>query len=312
MHEAANPSESGAALLAPRGRIVVVRLLILLGLAAWVFWPELRVTVDAIFASGDWSHSLAAPLLILLLVYQRRQRLAEALTSGSVWGIVVLALGLAMLAANLWPLDFTYLRLVALVPVCAGAVLATGGWRVLRWCLPMLLVLWLSLPIGARQYATLTIRPETYTLAATRLILDALPGVVVTQSGPDLDFARGEHRGTVALGEPRRGAALVVTYIMLGVCVAFARVRPAWQVVVLALLAGPIALLCNLVRLVGWGLLNIYARLPVESPWPRILASGCALLLAFGSFAVAAWVLAHLVEAVEDEPQVAEGDVSEV
>lgn len=291
--------------------LVVVRLLVLLALVVWVFWPELKGAVGGVFSSGEWSHGLVAPGLILLLAYRRRHALAAALTRGSAWGFVVLVLGLGLFAANLWPFDFTYLRLAALVPVCAGALLAVAGWRVLRLCVPMLVVLLLSLPIGPRQYASLTLRLEMYTTAAARIALDVLPGVAVTQDGPDLNFTAAGRSGTVALGEPRRGAGLLVTYLVLGVFVTFARVRPAWQVAVMALLAVPIVLLCNLARLVAWGLIEIYGHTPPGSAWPRVVASLAAVGLAFGSFLLGVWTVARIVEPVDDDEAASDGNAAE-
>jgi hypothetical protein len=283
-------------------RIAAVRLLVLLSLAVWTFWPEFRLASHDIFTSGEWSHALALPFLVLLLVYRRRGVLRAGLSAGSVWGVLVLVLGLGLLAGNVWPFDYGYLRALALVPVCAGAVLATCGWRVLKRSLPLLLLLWLSIPIGARQYAALIIRPETHTVAAARFALDALPGVSVRQSGTDLDFAIEGRSGTVALGEPRRGASLLVTYVVVGVCVVFAAIRPAWQVVLLAFSAGPIALVCNLFRLLCWGSIAIYVTPDPTSAWPRAASAIAALLLAYVSFAAVGHILAHLVEPLDDVP----------
>ena len=76
----------------------------------------------------------------------------------------------------------------------------------------------------------------------------------------------------MALGEPRRGASLLVTYLVVGVCTVFTALRPTWQVAVLALLAGPIALLCNLLRFLCWGGIAIYMDFDAVSPWPRAMS----------------------------------------
>lgn len=292
-------------------RIAVVRLLVLLLLTGWAFWPEYRLAAGIIYDGGEWSHALALPLLVLLLAYRRRAVLQAGLRAGSVWGVFVLVLGLGFLALNVWPFDYGYLRAVAVVPVCAGAVLATFGWRVLKRSVPMLLLLWLSIPIGPRQYAAVIIRPETYTVAAAHVVLDALPGVDVRQSGTDLDFTFQSRSGTVALGEPRRGASLLVTYVVIGVCVTFAAIRPAWQVAVLLLAAGPIALLCNLFRFLCWGGITIYAQPDPTSAWPRAVSAVAALLLAYVSFAAVSYILAHIVQPIDGAPARPEISVGE-
>ena len=153
------------------------------------------------------------PLAVVILLYRRRKLLADSLTGGSVWGLMLLLGGFAVLGASTWPFDYGYFRVVAVVPVLAGIVLTVGGWGVFKRCLPMLLLVFLSIPIGQRKYADLIITPETYTLAATHRALNALPGVVVDQDGVDLTFHRASGSGTIALGEsPSRGVVVFGVY----------------------------------------------------------------------------------------------------
>ena len=280
--------------------LVTVRLLVLGLLAIAALWPEVRQSVRMMLEDGDWVHGLIAPLAILLLVYGRRRALSDALTSGSVWGIVLLIGGLAFCAVNIWPLQYGLLRRLALVPIWAGLVLASCGWRVLWLSVPMLLLLGLSIPVGPRLQAALIIRPETHALTAVHKVLDALPGVEVARTGPDLDFTTPDKTGTVALGQPRRGASLIPAYLTIGVFIAGVRVRPFWQLVVIALVAAPVALLCSVARLIGWGLLEIYGDPDPLRAGPRILTAAFSLLLAYASFGVICRLLSAF-EANEEE-----------
>lgn|GEM_PF-1372612 len=280
-------------------RVALTKVLIMLALAAWMFWPELCQMARAGLESSDWAHTLAAPLLLLLLCWCRRQVLAASVTTGSVCGLVLILLGLGIYAVCTWPYDYGYPRQCALAPVTAGVVLAGAGWRVFQRCLPMVLLLWLSIPIGPRIWAALIIRPETHTLKAAQMLLDQLPGVNVRLEGPDLDFVRGMQAGTVATGEPRRGAALLFAYAAIGVFVTFARIRPMWQVILLALVAVPVVMVCNLCRIVAWGLINIYVNSNPFSPVPRGVSTVLALLVAYGLFAAFCGLLVRIV--LEDD-----------
>lgn len=307
-----SPNSLSVAVATPRGgvreppaelvRTALLKTFALLALAAWMFWPELCGIARTAWGNGDWAHTLAAPLLIVLLVLRRRRVLVAGLTRGSAWGLVVVLLGVALYAVCTWPFQYGYPRDMALVPVVAGIVLIGAGWRVLRRCLPMLLVLCLSIPIGPRIWAALIIRPETHTLKVARAVLDRLPGVEVRLDGPDLDFNRGPRSGTVAPGEPRRGASLLLTYAAIGVFVTFARLRPSWQVALLALLAVPVVMVCNLCRLLVLGLISIYANPNPFSPVPRTAAGTLALLLAYGLFAAASAVVSRLVVETDESP----------
>ena len=294
---------------ATEARTAVVQTLVLIALCFWAFWPEFCFIYRAATRNSDWAHALAVPLAVLILLHRRRTHLVRSLGKGSLWGIILVLGGFILLAASTWPFTYGYPRLAATVPVLAGIVLAVGGWRVLKLCLPMLLLVLLSIPIGQRKYASLIIVPERHTLAAAGAALDQLPGVEIERTGPDFTFTRKGHSGTIALGEPRRGASLLLAYAVIGVFVAFSRIRPFWQIAVLALAAVPIALLCNLLRIVTWSPVTIYAGASPTSLAPRAVAAVISLLAAYGLFVGLSAVLAsQVVEGEEDRDEPEDDD----
>lgn len=289
-------------------RRAAIQVLVLLVLCGWALWPQLRLIVRTAIHNSDWAHTLALPIALIILVIRRRQLLAHSVGKGSVWGLVLLLGGLGMLAISTWPLSYAYFRVLAIVPVLAGVVLATAGWRVFKHCLPLLLLVLLAIPIGERKYASLIILPESYTLSATRAALDQLPGVSVKLRGQDMAFTRDGQSGWIALGESRRGASLLMAYACIGVFVAFVRVRPAWQVAFLAASAVPIVLLCNLLRIVTWGLVVIYGQAGATSPTPRGVAAVVSLSAAYVTFGLLAALLSGLFTDSEEEDEEEEGE----
>jgi len=304
---AAAPRDSGDPW--PPPRVAILKFLVLLGLWVWLFWPELRDVCVMAPGNCDRAHALAIPVAILALVYRRRHHLRASLTTGSAWGVVLMLAGLGLYAASTWPFDFRYIQQLGMVPVLAGALLAVGGWRLVKRCLPMLLLVLLSIPIGPRIYARLIIAPETYTLAATRLVLDQLPKVKAELRGPDLYFRHGGRTGSIALGEPRRGASLLLASLVIGVFVVFAQVRPFWQVAVMAVLAGPVVMLGNALRVFTWGVVTIYGQAMPTSGAPRAVAAVVSLLAAYAIFGLMCAILSNLVietEQDEDDPRLEE------
>ncbi|MHC5002722.1 MAG: archaeosortase/exosortase family protein [Planctomycetota bacterium] len=249
-----------------------------------VFWPVLRSTITVSLSRPDSAHALAIIVMIGILVVQRRRLFADVCGPGSPWGLVLIILAIAGHALLTWPFSFAYPRFLAVVPALAGAVLAVGGWRTLIHALPMLLLVLIAIPIGTRYWASLIIRPETITLDAVRISLDMLPGVTVDLTGLDLTYERGGSRGTIALGEPRRGATLLLAFLTVGVFVTFIRVRPLWKVAVAALAAAPLVLLANYARLLIHGVVTIVIGADPLSPLPRAVATVLSLLLAYGLF----------------------------
>ena len=178
----------------------------------------------------------------------------------------------------------------------------------LRVCGPILLLFLLAIPIGNNVYATLVVRVETVTMTATRLLLNLLPGVDVVLRGADLSFDRAGTIGTIALGEPFRGASLLLPCLTVGVFVSFARIRPFWQILISAIMAAPIVLLCNLLRIVSWGIVTIYGRFGPTSPWPRTLSTIFALLAAYLIFGILLAILSSIV-VEEEEDDIVSGAV---
>jgi len=287
----------------PSAREALLKTAVLVGLCLWAFWPRLTFVVSTALSNRDWAHAMVAPVAVLLLVYRRRRQLAEGLTSGSVWGVVLLVAGFALHAAAIWPVPFGYLQDISFVPVLAGAVLAAAGRHVLKRSGPMLLLIALSLPVGSRIYASLIIPVETRTLSATRLALDQLPGVQVRLIGPDLSYTRGEASGTIALAEARRGASLLWASVFIGVFVVFARIRPFWQVAIMAIAAGPVALFCNFLRAFTWGAATIYTHAPPLSSMPRNVSAVVSLLAAYGAFALCCAALGRRVSDESGKPE---------
>lgn len=281
-------------------RTAIVKALVLLGLFVWAFYPQLRTIVESAWVAGPWTHTLALPVVLGVLLYRRRRLLANNLARGSMWGAVVLIGGVVCFALTTWPFSYGFFRLLSLLPVLAGGILAIAGWRVLKHCMPLLFIVMIGLPIGPRKYAALIIRPETITMKVTRVALDGLPGVAVSLHGPDLHFVHGDEAGTIALGESNRGVALLGAYALIGVFVVFARVRPLWQIIISAIAAVPIIFICNFGRIMTWGIVTIYCGCSSTSTTPRAVASVISLLAAYLLFGGLCAILSNIL--IEEEP----------
>ena len=280
---------------APSRGVIVAQLVVLLGLCAAVFFPQIPKIVGGVDDSES-SHALAVPVVIAVLCFFRWDALRQARSRGSAWGALIVLAALFLYAVATWPFNFEYPRRVAVVVAVAGILLVVFGWGVLKLSLPMVLALLLAIPIGMRIYAFLIIRPETITLSAVQATLDLLPGVFVDLEGPDLSYFGSQGSGTIALGEPMRGAQLFLSSLLIGVLVIFARIRPWWQLTLLGAATIPIVLACNYFRLVLWGLITIFGGTHPASAAPRTVASLTSLLLAYALFVLAAVITSKIVE----------------
>ncbi|MDY7109720.1 MAG: archaeosortase/exosortase family protein [Planctomycetota bacterium] len=287
------------------GRVAGIQTLALLLLCAVAFRSELGASI--LMAAGNWeaAHLLVAPVLILILLWRRRRKLVRGVEGASIWGPVFVALALGLWIVSTWPLSFAYPRRLALLPAVAGIILTVGGWRVLRLCLPMLLILLIAIPLGSRNYAMLTAGPGRQTLAAACAALDALPGVLIDRTGLDVSYIRGSVSGTIAPGEPVRGASLMLSFLTMIVFVTFMRKRPLWHLAAMGILALPLMMLCSFVRLFVHGLVTLYGGTDALSSVPRISAAVVSIVFAYGATVLVLWTLEKIVI---EERWPAEGD----
>lgn len=276
-------------------RTAMLQLALLLVVTAIAYLPDLMTVAEFAVRQAEAAHALAAPILVAILFVRRRDLLARSLGRGSILGVVLVALGLLVTFAALWPFNFGLPRYLAAVIVVAGAVLAVCGPRTLWHALPLLLILLLAIPFGQRVNAVLTRMPELLTIRITQAVTEALPGVLgATIEGPDLHYETASRAGTVALGEPARWAALTWSCLTIIVFVTFAVVRPAWQVIALAAAAVPIVLLCNFARVLTWCLATIYGGAGPTAGWPRVAAAIVALVAAYLATILVGGILSHL------------------
>ena len=144
---------------ARNARVALLQLGVLIVASALV----LREEAAGIFVEGwrdpEMAHLLVAPILIGLLIFLRRDRLREALSSGSSLGIVLMLVGILVWFVSGWPYNFLQPRRLSFAIMVAGAIVTTCGWRVLRLSLPMLVILMLAIPIGMRFLAAIIVRP---------------------------------------------------------------------------------------------------------------------------------------------------------
>jgi exosortase/archaeosortase family protein len=302
--EQINPStmqidRSGTFEKVPDRRGALIRLSILLGLWGWMFWPEIAQTMRLALGQSDTVHLAVLPVAVLLVLLGRRKEYLESLDHGSVWGVVIAAGGLLFFASMLWPFSFGYFRLMSLGVVLMGLVAAASGMAMLRRCLPILVLLVLAVPVGQRLYASLIIRPETYTVRATAGLLNYLPGLKTTVRGKDILYTRSDRNGAVALGESNRGARLLVSFAFLGVWVAVYRHRSRWRLLFVAIAGVGIILVCNLLRLLSWGVVQVYMWPDPVSLWPRQISAVVSLAAAYALFAAACTIRVRLF--VEEE-----------
>lgn len=272
-----------------------------------LFQHELERLVKT-WGTANESHGILIPAFSLYFIYQVRDKLRTTKGRPSYSGLLLLLAAIVGYSASII-YGFGYPRPIMMIGSMGGVALLLGGWSIMRYLwLPILFLLFaIPIPGALNEAITMPLRMLASTISA--LLLNLMPGVECEASGVIIS---GMHT-TIVNGIPNKvpvnlnvadacsGMRLLRTFVALGVAMAYMEHRPLWQR--LTLLAGtvPIAIFCNVVRVLITGLLHIYAGEDYATGTMHTLLGMCMLALAFGLYGLMAWVMNNMFVDLEEE-----------
>src|SRR5437764_5652818 len=107
------------------------------------------------------------------------------------------------------------------------------------------------------------------------------------------------------VAEACAGLRSLMTFITVGVAVAFLSARPLWQKIIITVSAIPIAIFCNVMRVAGQGLLDHYISRQLSESFAHQFVGLVMLVPAFFMILLVGWILDHLfVEEVDEDASV--------
>ncbi len=206
--------------------------------------------------AGDWwndpnnSHGVLIPPLAAYFAWHKRRRFAaEPIQPATAVGFTVVLGSLLIYFVGRLGAEF-FLTRVSLVALMTGLILAFLGWKRLRVMAFPLAFLLLAIPIPALIFNTVSIPLQALAsdMSAGTLNFCDVP---VLQEGNVLQLA------TTSLGvaEACSGLRSLVSLIALAVILGYLRWRGLGQRILLVVLAVPVALLLNVVRITVTGII---------------------------------------------------------
>lgn len=226
-----------------------------------LFWPLLlRQHWFSKGAPDDWGHAYIVPLISLYAIWQLRDRIFT-LPARPFWpGIIPLTTGLGVYAFFLvGNLSNHMFQGFGMVVALFGLVLLTLGPRM---ALPLLFpvgYLLLGLTISEQVMNQVTFTLQSVAAKGGNIALNVI-GYPTEIRGNTLSVTTSAGE-TVPLNiaEACSGLRMVVAFIALGVAVAYFSCPQWWQRIMLVLLAVPVALATNIVRVASLGVLSVEA-----------------------------------------------------
>jgi exosortase len=174
----------------------------------------------------------------------------------------------------------------ALVLAIAGSVLLVAGWRLFGRVLWIWLFLFLMVPLPNRAHDLISGPMQTIATAGSVFLLEAL-GVMVSQQGNTMILNGNTHLG---VAEACSGLRMLTAFIIVAAFVAYMVKRSQWQKALLLLSSIPVALICNILRIVVTAVLMLHVGMEVAQKFfhdfAGLVMMPAAVMLMFGELSL--------------------------
>jgi exosortase len=269
------------------GRAAIVATVALVAALAWSFRSSFFYLAQFWERDSNYSHGWLIVPFALLILWQRRQALAEITPRANIWGFVALAALLA-LRAFLYEQNEQWIE-AAIIPVVVAALfLAVGGWQVLRWSLPSVIYLVFMIPLPPRFNELLASPLQSVATVGAVQVLRVLRLPVLAEG--NVIYIGMQH---VEVAEACRGLSMLLSFAALITLMVILNPRPLWERVVLILSIIPIALFCNIIRIsvtaVAYSQFN--REVHTVHDWAGYAMMVLALVLVLLELKVMSWVV---------------------
>jgi len=200
----------------------------------------------------NYSHGFLVPLISGYFAWQKREELTQLTIRPANSGIILILFALSLLIAGIAAQEF-YTRRSSLVFLLCGIVLFLYGWEWLKGLALPLGFLFFMIPLPYIIYDAIAF-PLKLFVAKFSVITLKLMGVVVLREGNIIMFPET----VLEVADACSGLRSLMSLLALGVALAVFSQRTNSRRILLVLLTVPIAILTNMIRVIGTGFLSQY------------------------------------------------------
>lgn len=225
----------------------------LLGLFYQLIWRQIGVPVLGLnggfswSAPNDWGHAYVVPLIAGAYVWKKREQIAQAPVAVFWPGVSVILLGVVCYVYFLVVYSNHMFQGASALLALAGVVMLVFGPAVLRATMFPVAYLGLGLTISQMVMERVTFQLKLFASLGSHVLLNLI-GIENDLRGNILDVYDGLEVHPLNVAEACSGMRMVVAFIALSVAVAFFSCRQWWQRIMIVMLALPVAVLMNVVR----------------------------------------------------------------
>ncbi len=278
---------------------LVCALVTLLVLATWSSWPIIVDLFKEWQRNEDYSAGQLVPPVAILFVWVRRKQIKECAFQPCWWG------GIALLAlayvAQMYGLLFMFesAQRYSLVLTVAGLVLLVAGWQVFRRVSWVLLFLFLMVPFPGRIHNMISGPLQRLATSGSVFVLEAFLPRVSHQG----NVVMLNEKTPMAVAEACSGLRMLTAFVIVAAFIAFMVKRVRWHKAVLLASSIPVAVVCNIIRIVATAILMLLVSTQAGEKFfhdfAGVVMMPAAVLLLFGEI----WLMDRLVVPESVAPQ---------
>ncbi len=207
---------------------------------------------------GDWindpnySHGLLVPLISAYFIWQKRANLKQMPVNPSNAGLFLILLALIILIAGVAAQEY-YTKRSSFIFLLAGTIVFILGWQWLKALLLPVGFLFFMIPLPYILYDAIAF-PLKLFVAKFSVIALKLMNVIVLREGNIIMFPHT----TLEVADACSGLRSLMSLLCLGVALAVVSQKKKSAMFLLVALTVPIAVLTNMIRVIGTGFLAQY------------------------------------------------------
>lgn len=269
----------------------------IIGLLWWyLFRDSLGSVVFRWVNDASWSHGFLIPLFSLYFINQRKSIIANLKTRPNYLGLLFLFCCIAFYLMTFVFFKFTYIKQLTTIATLGSIVLFLGGWRLVKHMWLPIAYLIFAVPLPVSYYRSLTIPMRHLASQIASVVLSLVPQLEATARGVVIEviYKGVKMEPGLDVAEACSGMRLLMTFLALGVAMAYLHYRPVWHRVVLLAATIPIAIVCNVVRVTITGFIYILWDPKYAQGIYHDMLGFLMLPLAFGLYGFLAWFMSNL------------------
>ena len=256
----------------------------------WAYASSLASLVERWKRDDNYSHGFFVVPIAALILWKRRGRLDLGAVAPTWWGFLPLVL---ILAGRAWLFERNDLWLEsATIPLAAASVVLTlGGRSLFAWAWPAIAFLYLMLPLPLGLNTSLAGPLQSLATSGSMTLLRA-SGLTVISEG-NVIIVGGER---LEVARACNGLSMLLSFATLVGAMVLLVDRPIRERVALLLSIVPVALLCNVLRIVATAWATHQAGHAVEAAhdWAGLAMMPLALALLWLEVRVMSWIVVEV------------------